>query len=581
MRKDHRSGLERLEEQIVRKITQLKKSRYGITALCSVLALAVLAAVVGIVTVNAAQQRPASELPAVSGEPLTGESEPDSYEAVQEDDEYDANAQAIDASAFGGTVLPETEDAGEEYIKNTLFIGDSNSYRYMNYGFCTLDNDIGVVGMGAQDITKEKLVKFKGSDPVTIPQAVTIMQPQRIIFGVGTNNLTGDVKSFIKTYTAAIKAVYDAYPYCDIIVNAIPPVDKNRSYTNVTMQQIDTFNEALVQMCQDNEWKFLNSSEALKDSATGFCKREYTVSDGLHLSKEGCGALFNYIRTHAYETTDRRPKPLKSVPKRDAKQPEIITQDPLKTDQTLTKVDVTFVAEEGGTLEGTVEQSLKPGSVSSAVTAVPNEGFAFAGWNCSYSGVSDLDAETITYTVPKDAASYGGIFITATFKPIGYTVRFTVMSSDGGGLDESWYLTNNEKNKSLSVAVYSGKTATAVLKVQEGYVPAESKSYIVRKNNDGTYSISVEKVTEDLEIVVKLQRLATPTPSPSPSPSPSAAPSPSTVPTETPPPSDLPVSSPPVDPVPTPTSDQAPTPVPPEPDPTPGDQPPVTGEEEG
>lgn len=578
MRKDHRSGLEKLEDKIARKIAQLKKSRYGIPALCGVLVVAVLAAAAGIVTVSAAQARSGPEQPAVSGDPLAGESGPDSYQAVQEDDEYDANAQVIDASAFSGTVLPETEDAGEDYITNTLFIGDSNSYRYMNYGFCTLDNDIGVVGMGAQDITKEKLVKFKGSAAVTIPQAVAVMQPQRIIFGVGTNNLTGDVKSFIKTYAAAIQTVYDAYPYCDIIVNAIPPVDKNRSYTNVTMQQIDTFNEALVQMCQDNEWKFLNSSEALKDSSTGFCKREYTVSDGLHLSKEGCSALFNYIRTHAYETADRRPKPLKSIPKRDAKQPEIITQDPLKTNQTSAKVDVTFVAGEGGTLEGTLEQSLKPGSVSSAVTAVPNEGFEFAGWSCSYSGVSDVDAKTITYTVPKDAASYGGIFITAAFEPIGYTVRFTVMSSDGGGLDESWYLANSEKNKSLSVAVYSGKTAAAVLQVQEGYAPAESKSYLARKNADGTYSISVENVTADLEIVVKLQRLATPTPSPSPSPAPTETPPPSAVPTEVPP-SESPTPLPP-EPTPVPPTPE-PTPVPPESAPTPGDQPPVTGEESG
>ena len=35
--------------------------------------------------------------------------------------DYDAAAGVIDTTAFTGTVLPGTEDAGEEYVKETLF----------------------------------------------------------------------------------------------------------------------------------------------------------------------------------------------------------------------------------------------------------------------------------------------------------------------------------------------------------------------------------------------------------------------------------------------------------------------------
>lgn len=567
MRKDHRSGLEKIEENGARTLRglwqALRRSPNTLPVLISAAALIVLAGVSIALVRLPAQAQPAGGSSAASAGGIAA-SQAQSYEPVKEDDDYDASAQAIDTEAFSGTVLPETDDAGSDYIKNTLFIGDSNCYRYMNYGFCTLENNISLVGLTAEELCTKSFVMFKNSStPYTVPKAVAIMQPQRIIIAIGTNNLTGSASSFVKTYAKAIQTIYEAYPYCDIIVNAIPPVDKNRSYTNVTMQQVDAFNEALVQMCQDNGWKFLNSSEALKDPATGFCKKEYTVTDGLHLSKEGCTALFNYIRTHAFETADRRPKPLKSIPKRAETPPDIITKDPLKSDQP-TKVDVTFVAGDGGTLAGETEQSLKPGSVSGAVTAVPNEGFEFAGWTCAYSGVSDLESATITYTVPSDAASYGGIFITASFKPIGYQVKFMVSSLEGGAFVE-----RDTTNQTVTVSVLSGKTATAVLRLAEGYTLAESTLYKAKKNADGTYTLSVENVTSDLELTVRLQKLATATPSPSPSPSagPSASPDPSATPGGEPSPTPGPTPTPGGDP----TPDPGPTPEPADPTPEPAD----------
>ena len=62
-------------------------------------------------------------------------------------------------NAAAGTVLGETPDAGRSYVEETLFIGDSNTARYLMYAdetgqaFTTLDNNIGVVSMGVGSIT--------------------------------------------------------------------------------------------------------------------------------------------------------------------------------------------------------------------------------------------------------------------------------------------------------------------------------------------------------------------------------------------------------------------------------------------
>lgn len=341
--------------------------------------------------------------------------------AAAADSAYDAAAGAIDTAVYSGTVLAPTEDAGQGYVDGTLFIGDSNTYRYMNYGYNTLENNIGIVGMSTALAVREPCVRFAGyADYVTIPDAVALMQPQRVLIGFGTNDLTGDVAWFVSTYTKTIQAISNAYPYFDVIVNAIPPVAKQRSYTSVTMQQVDTFNAALVEMCEANGWKFLNSSEALKDPDTGFCREGYTVSDGLHLSRAGCEALFAYFRTHAQESEDRRPQPLAAVPVHEETPLDLIVKDPLKEDEDAEQavIDVTFTAGEGGTLDGETEQSAPAGGVCAAVTAVPKEGYAFAGWSCNAGVIADPAEPVLAFVVPEALDAYGGIFVTAWFEKL-------------------------------------------------------------------------------------------------------------------------------------------------------------------
>ena len=148
-----------------------------------------------------------------------------------------------------------------------------------------------------------------------MPEAVKILQPKRVIIGFGTNNLTMDTDTFISNYKKGLKAIHDAYPYADIIVNAIPPLDKERENSNLSMKQVDRLNAAIAKMCEQEGYKYLDSSEALEDPATGWAKKDYTLGDGVHLNQNGVRAFFAYVRTHAYITEDTRPKPLKRSPR--------------------------------------------------------------------------------------------------------------------------------------------------------------------------------------------------------------------------------------------------------------------------
>lgn len=320
-----------------------------------------------------------------------------------------------------GTILPETADAGRSYVDETLFIGDSNTARYLLYAnetgtaFTSLNNNIGVVSMGVGSITSLKCEKFKGSSAMyTVPDAVAMLKPKRIIICYGTNNLSGsstDATNYIKTYLQGLQAIQTAWPYCDIIVSAIPPLDRQRENTNLTMTQVDAYNAALVQMCEENGFKFLNSAEVLRDDATGWAKKDYTLSDGVHLSKEAVTAYFTYVRTHAYAAEDRRPQPLGAIPTPDGVPANLINKDPIAVRGA--KVPLEFVAANGGKLSGTTSQLVKKGGTAAAVTAVPDEGFVFAGWTASSGG--SYSSATISFTMPQNADA-GGVVLTANFK---------------------------------------------------------------------------------------------------------------------------------------------------------------------
>ena len=152
---------------------------------------------------------------------------------------------------------------------------------------------------------------------ITMPQAVAKLQPRRVILTFGTNDLNPGYKAadFVKNYRTGIEAIVTAYPSVDIIVNAIPPIGQQHSNQSLTQTQVDEYNKALVEMCQEKDWKFLNSAEVLKDSVTGYAKSGYVeTSDGIHLTRTAMDALFNYIRTHSYITEDDRPA-LTTIPK--------------------------------------------------------------------------------------------------------------------------------------------------------------------------------------------------------------------------------------------------------------------------
>ena len=320
-----------------------------------------------------------------------GTSSSSSIPQVEEPDDLATHYQVNTQSA---ALLTETADAGEAYLNDTLFLGDSNTVRLYNNGLITLQQFCAKEGIGIQTALSEPLVTFRGTDQrYTMAQAVAMMKPRRVVITLGTNDNGMEVETFIGYYTQLVQEIQASYPYTDIIVNTVPPVPQDHyNYPSTSQEKIDDFNMALLTMCENLGVKFLNSAEVLKDPATGFGQDDYYISGDIHLKSSGLKAMLNYLTTHAYETEDRRPD-TSNIPTRTLEYTSN-PSDPVAAPSSSSSeaAGEAFEAryridQTGGTLtsgDTSGETSLRfdvTGEQSVTVTAVPDDGYFFVNWS--------------------------------------------------------------------------------------------------------------------------------------------------------------------------------------------------------
>jgi len=380
----------------------------------------IVAVAICVVLVNASQN-PAGDDVSITDWSHLGDMQPEDH-----NEDNDILAAQLATGEYAETVLERTADAGASYAKETLFIGDSNTagmLLHSNITNVTMDNGIGIVSMGISHVTTLRCVKFRGMEAVTVPDAVKLMQPRRIVITYGTNDYYMTPEKFIENYDKALDAITDAYPYADIIIGSIFPITSNSSYYTVSMPTIERFNLELVKLAQEKGVRFLNWSESMKDPSTGFSKPEYMSGDGVHLSRSGMEQISSYFRTHSLSSEDRRPKPLFPVPAREPTPAGLLGQGPrtlveaADPEENQGVVSVTFSAGAGGSLTsgGASGQSITlqvaPGATAGPVTARPNAGYVFVGW----SGAASSSSSSISFTVPADATPGQSFALTAVF----------------------------------------------------------------------------------------------------------------------------------------------------------------------
>ena len=422
-------------------------------------------------------------------------------------------------------LLTETADAGTDYLNDTLFLGDSNTVRLYNNGLISLQQFCAKEGIGTQVALSEGIVTFKkDSNHYTIPQAVAMMKPRRVVMTFGTNDTGMEVSDFIAHYTALIQAIQQSYPYTDIIVNTVPPVPADHSnYPHMDQAKIDDFNMALLDLCEQLGVRFLNSAEALKGS-DGYGIADYYTSGDIHLKSAGLKAVLNYIRTHALQTEDRRPD-TNNIPTRTmeyvsnpssavaAPSSEAVSSSESQAESASSsessssestsedkKYEARYRVDKngGGTLSvgndtgnSSVTYTVTDPDKSITVTAVPAEGHVFVKWS------DGLTSKTRTDTDFKQNLDVTAVFGTASVHitsegkgAVGSSYTFKAALSGKYAKTENlrWYANGQE------VTQAAGKSSITVV-VDSSMVNASYKIHAVVTYNDCKVSSNTLTIT--------------------------------------------------------------------------------------
>lgn len=423
-------------------------------------------------------------------------------------------------------LLTETADAGTDYLNDTLFLGDSNTVRLYNNGLISLQQFCAKEGIGTQVALNEGIVTFKkDSNHYTIPQAVAMMKPRRVVMTFGTNDTGMEVSDFIAHYTALIQAIQQSYPYTDIIVNTVPPVPADHSnYPHMDQAKIDDFNMALLGMCEQLGVRFLNSAEALKGS-DGYGIADYYTSGDIHLKSAGLKAVLNYLRTHALQTEDRRPD-TNNIPTRTMEyvsnpssavaapsseavsssesQAESAGSSESSSSESTSGENKKFEARYrvdkngGGTLSvgndtgnSSVTYTVTDPDRSITVTAVPAEGYVFVKWS------DGLTSKTRTDTGFKQNLDVTAVFGTASVQitsegkgAVGSSYTFKAALSGKYAKTENlrWYANGQE------VTQAAGKSSITVV-VDSSMANASYKIHAVVTYNDCKVSSNTLTIT--------------------------------------------------------------------------------------
>lgn len=422
-------------------------------------------------------------------------------------------------------LLTETADAGTDYLNDTLFLGDSNTVRLYNNGLISLQQFCAKEGIGTQVALNEGIVTFKrDSNHYTIPQAVAMMKPRRVVMTFGTNDTGMEVSDFIAHYTALIQAIQQSYPYTDIIVNTVPPVPADHSnYPHMDQAKIDDFNMALLDLCEQLGVRFLNSAEALKGS-DGYGIADYYTSGDIHLKSAGLKAVLNYLRTHALQTEDRRPD-TNNIPTRTmeyvsnpssavaAPSSEAVSSSESQAESASSsessssestseekKFEARYRVDKngGGTLSvgndtgnSSVTYTVTDPDKSITVTAVPAEGHVFVKWS------DGLTSKTRTDTDFKQNLDVTAVFGTASVHitsegkgAVGssYTFKATLSGKYAKTENLRWYANGQE------VTQAAGKSSITVV-VDSSMANASYKIYAVVTYNDCKVSSNTLTIT--------------------------------------------------------------------------------------
>ena len=207
----------------------------------------------------------------------------------------------VGTSASISGAIPESSEKEEwDYFYDTVFVGDSISYGIASYRYLSFDHVFAKIGLHQGTALSASCVYTSKTQSYTIFEALKMAKPGKVIVTLGINAIYNYKQdSFYNQYEELINKIKAATPDSKIIIQSIFPVAQywaNNMGKPDYNKYIAYANQKLYTLAEKNDCYFLYTYEKLTDE-NGYLLQQYS-GDGIHLSRDGYTAVFDYILSH-------------------------------------------------------------------------------------------------------------------------------------------------------------------------------------------------------------------------------------------------------------------------------------------
>ncbi len=223
-------------------------------------------------------------------------SEASSLPDTSQADGASSEEDEADPAALSGAV-PEGERVKSTYFDDAVFVGDSLTTGIELYAVMQNTTVLAEKGLNLDSIYTDEVIKQEDGTRITVMDALNQKQYKKVYVMMGGNEVRDVEKSvFLKRYQQLLEDIRALQPDAILYVQSILPVTVNNNY-NMDNQRIDEYNEALLELCEEEGLPFVNVAECMKDE-NGALPTEASPADGMHFGPDYYQKWFDYLKTH-------------------------------------------------------------------------------------------------------------------------------------------------------------------------------------------------------------------------------------------------------------------------------------------
>lgn len=201
--------------------------------------------------------------------------------------------------------LPNTQDAGLEYLFNLTFLADGSLSALSDYSssfgsasslqFWTDSGD----GLPAATVSSAMIFYPGDGSQITPVNAAMVYQPKRLVIYIGGDGLASATQdTFIAGYTALIQGIQGSSSTTSIICCSIASVSADYSGDDgLTAAMLSQANEWIRTVCTNTGVYYADLASVLND-ADGYLSADYAGSDGRIINTAGINKIIEYFRMH-------------------------------------------------------------------------------------------------------------------------------------------------------------------------------------------------------------------------------------------------------------------------------------------